>query len=730
MASEVEMRAGNAAARLNELQDAEEFMSHGRNNGGGNDGYSPLDNLAEGSSRSRGPSSSVVRRCLSWTTAGVLGAWLLYVTYEYGVGRGVRTAAVGDGDGRSSDADGGASAGPWRVFPGDDDGGGDGGGGGEVATVAAAPEHNDDREQDAHDAPNHEEEDAHAEDAGPAHEEGGGRFARVFTKRHLDDTRAAATELIELLNDYYGGKYKAREMLVNNWLAPWQLEDGFAPLDDATLDENGERYVDPDDDDDDAWYHRDDDDYVFHEQDYDDIVGNAREENRPLTARERGKIEKRAKKKTEKLAAAAAAKNGGGRGRELDSDRELGNKAKGLEEGKRIVNVEDMDDGQLKRYHHHRRQRTTKLVQTMARALLNPRQSGFTIGTIGSSVAAGHDNCHYDSYEAQMERALSPIFSRADMFFVVQNAGEGGACGDDHRNQVYCVTHNVSPEVDIIHYSWTYFEKEEPYVQREQLIRWGQQMERKPLVHKVDARGKTNLCGGDVVPEVNLARTYAPYGYNSFCIETALFAGGHDYDAEIEAGLNRFAWQKQGDGYHNTTRYGEELGDEWGDLKQKRKDSLGILYRNWHPGPLGFQIVSDAFSYVYMLALLMALDIIEEDMNAGVDPRKRWFDVHERRDLEEREGGNGNGLRSRSLQTPLPEPSKLPKPLFCDPLYCSTPHPPNCFNFEKPTFGTPGITIKEQNGWKNFEDKKGWNYMVGKDDIAIVKALKNKEWEA
>jgi len=71
------------------------------------------------------------------------------------------------------------------------------------------------------------------------------------------------------------------------------------------------------------------------------------------------------------------------------------------------------------------------------------------IGTIGSSVAAGHDNCHYDSYEMQLERTLTPVFAPAKMHAIVQNAGEGGGCGDSYQNEGMCITQNVSPNVDI-----------------------------------------------------------------------------------------------------------------------------------------------------------------------------------------------------------------------------------------------------------------------------------------
>lgn len=338
----------------------------------------------------------------------------------------------------------------------------------------------------------------------------------AFTKDLLQSTRKATTELVNMLNDYYGGEDVAVVMLAGSWQAAWKLDVNLF------MDEN------------DGSGANDDDDDVSTTND----AANDDDQSR----------------------------------------RNLGKKKK-VKKGKVLNDPDNMSEEQKTKHHHYTKQRTTKLITTMARALLNPTQKNFIIGTIGSSVAAGHDNCHYDCYESQLERTMQSVFEAADMKLIVQNAGEGGGCGDSHQNQVYCITHNISPNADIIHYSWTYFEKERAEEQREQLIRWGQRMQRRPMVHHLVARGKSNTCEGDKQENVDLDNTYAGYGYNAFCIQTGLYFGGHDYDTEEENGLNRFGWQKVGDGYHNTTRYGEELLDG-----NPRKDSLGTVFRNWHPG--------------------------------------------------------------------------------------------------------------------------------------------------
>ena len=122
---------------------------------------------------------------------------------------------------------------------------------------------------------------------------------------------------------------------------------------------------------------------------------------------------------------------------------------------------------------------------------------------------------------------------------------QGGGCGDTHENQVFCITHNVSPNVDIIHYSWTYFEKGGAEVQRESLIRWGQRMEHRPMVHHLVARGKANTCEGDNEQNVRLNDVYAKFGYNAFCIQTGLYAGGYDYDKDEEMGIKRCVLDKK-----------------------------------------------------------------------------------------------------------------------------------------------------------------------------------------
>mmetsp|Transcript_6658 Transcript_6658/g.9522 ORF Transcript_6658/g.9522 Transcript_6658/m.9522 type:complete len:255 (+) Transcript_6658:1-765(+) len=92
--------------------------------------------------------------------------------------------------------------------------------------------------------------------------------------------------------------------------------------------------------------------------------------------------------------------------------------------------------------------------------------------------------------------------------------------------------------------------------------------------------------------------------------------------------------------------------------------------RNWHPGPLGFQTVADAFTYTYSLAILGALDLIEEALHAKKDIVKLWTN-----------------------ERPIMLQSHFRDPMHCDPLYCTVEEAPTCLNYELPHFGWYGASL-------------------------------------
>ncbi len=105
----------------------------------------------------------------------------------------------------------------------------------------------------------------------------------------------------------------------------------------------------------------------------------------------------------------------------------------------------------------------------------------------------------------------------------------------------------------------------------ESLVRWTQLLPKQPPVHQFIV-GTTDGKGSQ------LTTHYAKTGLNSFHMRTAFDNGGHDYASEQNRPtdpFDRFGWGYVGDGYHNTTRYGELETDS------VRRDSLGVVMRNW-----------------------------------------------------------------------------------------------------------------------------------------------------
>ena len=320
---------------------------------------------------------------------------------------------------------------------------------------------------------------------------------------------------------------------------------------------------------------------------------------------------------------------------------------------------------------------TDKLVDTMVRAIITEDQDEFIIGIIGSSVAAGNGNCHYDNYPNQLERTLSSVWKAADMKLIIQNTGVG-ACGDSYSNEVYCIQQSVSPQVDVIQYTWTLYESDKSLAlaSRESLIRWTQMMQHQPPVHVLNIQ---ELPENRSSEEYQLAEHYLQYGYNALYAKSA-----YDYeDTEM------FIPKNVGDGMHNTTRYGI-------NETKSRKDSLGVMMRNWHPGPLYFQFIADTYSYIYSRAILVALDVIENQISNKVDPGGIW------------------------TERPIMLKDSLPSPRYCDPLYCVVSDPPKCLKYSTPKYGQWGARVEDPDDDLNPHKGELQRWTIHEDNSSII----------
>ena len=131
---------------------------------------------------------------------------------------------------------------------------------------------------------------------------------------------------------------------------------------------------------------------------------------------------------------------------------------------------------------------------------------------------------------------------------------------------------------------------------------------------------------------------------------------------------------------------------------------------------MGFQLTSDAYTYVYTQALLKALDLIEKDMKDGNDPVDTWA----------------------ASERPLLLKEDLPEPKFCEAEYCTVDEAPGCLNYELPTYGFWGARVEdpddvlnpyagENQNWQVWHDSPSLFNMVGKQDTAIFQKREDSE---
>jgi len=120
----------------------------------------------------------------------------------------------------------------------------------------------------------------------------------------------------------------------------------------------------------------------------------------------------------------------------------------------------------------------------------------------------------------------------------------------------------------------TYFEDHSAYQYHEAITRWATLLPKIPATIIINC--DNNAWGRDSLP-----KAYARWGANGINLEAGLRAG--PYAGKV--------WGAIGDGIHNTTRYGDDVL-----VTKKRRDSLGVVFRNWHPGPLVSCLISVALT--------------------------------------------------------------------------------------------------------------------------------------
>ncbi len=304
------------------------------------------------------------------------------------------------------------------------------------------------------------------------------------------------------------------------------------------------------------------------------------------------------------------------------------------------------------------------------------------IGTIGSSVLAGHDNCRYDCYQQQLTRLLGPVLATAGSRLEVRNTGQGGNCGDSFDNQIWCLPMLAGKDIDIAHYSWTYFESgmpEKATMAHEMFYRWSLLMDHAPVPQLIYAGG----CKGLPRRDLELLDNYAAFGTDILCMTRGL----------EELGYKRREWGEMGHPLHETSREGAAPG-----TSELRKNSLSVMYRNWHPGPLLFQTTADVLAWRYSEALLKALEWIRDES----DPKARW--------------------PRKPVKLELAD---LPENKVCPEEWCNATGLPVCVNFEQPVFGQPGVELLDttDQGWVFEEGEPLIQYVIPKEEKDLPQCL-------
>jgi hypothetical protein len=208
---------------------------------------------------------------------------------------------------------------------------------------------------------------------------------------------------------------------------------------------------------------------------------------------------------------------------------------------------------------------------------------------------------------------------------------------------------------------------------------------------------------------------YAKFGFNSYLMERHIALNGKYPGKE---------WGVVGDGQHSTTRKGEALVG----IDDEEVKSQGVVFRNWHPGPLGLQAVADASSYFYLRAFVDAVDRIVSAANDGHDPTQLWplhepdvvipYPVHA--------GVSGRPLTDFIVATSKPNyivlnkeaPSFNEAELFTALLSMQTF--PSCVSYESPIFGRQGLQaipngLRDNPYAEDFTKNKykGWKVVQG-----------------
>lgn len=240
-----------------------------------------------------------------------------------------------------------------------------------------------------------------------------------------------------------------------------------------------------------------------------------------------------------------------------------------------------------------------KLAESFAWSIVNKRP--VRIGVLGTSVVAAADNCFHYAYPLQLGRMLAPLFRLAGSDVEIRTSGQNGD-GWTADGQTRCLSSILGPtdELDIVQFGWWMIPTPVPMME---------EATRRLLARGIFPHFSSGLT--NIRDESAKSRYYR--------LGLMEIANGN-WEALDEGrwfpALGKSHWGRQGDNRCH---------------RQTREGAPGVLYYNWHPGPLGFQILADHWAYRYTGALASALEMIKAEAEKGADALRSRFPAERRR---------------------------------------------------------------------------------------------------
>jgi len=233
------------------------------------------------------------------------------------------------------------------------------------------------------------------------------------------------------------------------------------------------------------------------------------------------------------------------------------------------------------------------MVQALSRPFARAMVHGdrpFVIGVLGDSTAAGADNCYYDSWPRQLERLLKPLFAAAGgLVLEVRNTAHNGGYTPDA--QMPCALAMLGADADLVIASWPYVTVDKKHYEM---------FARRALAHgsgMVPSVGCDAGSGGALDRYYKLGLTQMTGAQRGVLVYQSGIKKGGPYPWFPRSGAGReVGWGRRGDGFCHTGL--------------TRSGSAPVMMRNWHSGPLGYQVFSDTYGYLYAEAAIAALDSI------------------------------------------------------------------------------------------------------------------------